>query len=739
MENTKAQNNFESIIKENVKDGSNPFNISKTYPAYIVLVIMLSLSFFIYNNVKNQVNQDFDERFEKSTNSIMSRFENQYQNKFAIVKSMSGLYQLVDQVVRDYFDLYGTVPAKTYPSILSIEYVEKVKDADLSVYTYFISTQGYSDYSFKAQNKKDIYYSIHHILPYPFNGHRLGLDMSNQPQFFGPAMKAANEDKIVATESYVSRSNDTLSFYLIAPIYNKDSDHSTVQSRLNNLKGFLSLELNTKVYFDEALSGKTNESEESIFPSDSLVYFKIIDRDSKNKEYDIYESKNYNTIPKDYSPLRKRTFDYKIADRNLRIEFATIPDFGGSIGESLPIAILIISLLLSFAFFGFVLSVTTSRARALAIADKMTESQRRIVESSQDIIGVINTSGLWLNANNATNNVLNVRPELLLKSSIFDLIIEDYGLKEYVDKTKISNSNLDNRITVKVKYKDTFKWVNWNLSYVKVDQLIYITGRDITLEKIAEEEAQLKTKQIKLAEMYALEASESKTYFMKKLSHQLRNSLTGILGYLQLISNKLYDTEEELNQYVDMAEQSSEEIFNFVSDIVDATLQTGGDNNLNLSLVDVGNALQSCFTSFKSSNLAGNSSLEISNESLKSKAIADSKVLSLIYFDVFSALSSNLKEMQFTVEIQENPYEGATEIQVLTSPNIGIIDLIKIYKTNAVDIINFLQYDKYDFLFKLSNIASLVRRLNGSFTIDSLGEKDGNLITILLPRNKQLE
>jgi len=739
MQNTKVQNNFDSIIKERTGKSSKPFSLSKTYPAYIVLIVMLALSFFIYNTVNKQIENDLNEQFDKSVNSIKGRLDNQFQNKYAILKSMSGLYQLVDQVIRDYFDLYGTVPAQTYPSILSIAYIEKVNDSNLDDYTYFISTQGYYDYSFKAKEKKELYYAIHHILPYPFNGHRLGIDMSSQPEFFGTAMKSITENKIVATESYISRTKDTSSFYFVAPIYAFGSSISAVDGRVQNMRGFLAMEFNTRIYFEEALTGKTNDSEETTFPSDSLVYFKVIDKNSKNEDYVLYQSGNFAKIDSDFKPLKKSEIEYTVADRNLKIEFASVPNFGGNISETLPIATLSISLILSFLFFAFVLSVTTSRARAVAIADKMTESQRRIVESSQDVIGVIDTDGLWLNANNATNSIFNIGPDLILKTSVFDHIIEDYGLRDFFAKAKSSDKNMDNRISVKIKFKDSFKWVNWNVSYVAIDNLIYVTGRDITLEKIAEEDALLKTKQIKLAEMYALEASESKTYFMKILSHQLRNSLTGILGYLQLISNKLYDSEEELDQYVNMAEQSSEEIFTFVSDIVDATIQTGANNNLHLGLVNVGKTFVDSFNNFKSINGYAGSVLDISDSSLNSKAVADISSLKVVYTDCLIALSSNNTKMSFTVEIQENPFEGATEIQILTSTNADIKDLIYLYKNHSTDIISYLNQDKYDFLFKLSNIASLIRRLNGSFGIDYLGDNDGNLITIQLPRNKQID
>ena len=736
MENIK--NDFENIIKQKSSNTSNPFSIKKTYSAYIILIILLAISFVIYNITKNQIENDLNNQYEKAVSSIINRFEVQYENKLNIVKSTSGLYQLVIEVVRDYFDLYSAVPVKTYPSILSINYIEKVYDKDLSVYKYFISTQGYYDYSVKLPIKKEIYYPIHHIMPYEINKHRHGFDISTQELFFKPAWKSVVENEIVATECYVSRSKDTLSFFLIAPIFVKDSKINTIEDRKNNLKGFLALELDAKKFFDEALIG-FQEGKDLRQPTDSLVYFEIIDNTTYEGEKIVYKSLNYDNVPKDFTPYKSSVIDFPVADRKFTIKFYSIPNFATDLQKTLPIGVLAISLILSFVFFAFVISVTTSRARAVALADKMTESQRRIVEASRDIIGVFDINGIWLSLNPAVKEVFNKTEEELIKTSILELNYENNELNNFLEKIKSATNDLKERITIKMKYDKSFKWIMWNLNFVKSDNLVYVIGRDVTLEKQAEEEAALKAKQVKLAEMYALEASESKTYFMKKLSHQLRNSLTGIIGYLQLLNNKLYETEDEMTEYLKLAEQSSEEIFTFVSDIVDATIQKSVDTNLNLDVIYIGKKLVESFEKFKSKNGNSNIKINIDDTALNTKAIADTAALESVYSNTFEALLPQNKVAEIQVEIQENPYDGVTEIQMLAPPNIEVKDLINLYNNHSSDIINYLQYDKGNFLFKISNIASIIRRLNGSFKIDYLGDNDGILVSLILPRNKQIE
>lgn len=737
MEKNSAYSNFDSIIKERSNKTSKPLSISKTYPAFIILAVLLLISFFVYYIVDRQISKELQSEYDQSVTSVMTRLNAQFNSKYEIVESMSALYDVVIEVVRDYFDLYASVPVKSYPSILSIEYIEKVRDADIGTYTFFVSSQGYPQYAFKRTEKKDYYYAIHHILPYETNVHRHGMDISSQKEFFEPAMKSVFENKIVTTENYVSRSNDTSSFYIIAPIYIKDAPRGTVEDRIKNNKGFLALELNTKTYYNMALTGEKLGKKISN-PNDSLIYFKIVDNNN-NKEKIIYQSANYASIPNDFEPMKQSVVEYKLADRELKVHFATVPNFGGTLRKNIPIITLIVSLILNFLFFAFILSVITSRARALAIADRITESQRRIVDASRDVIGVFDADGNWLSANNATFDIFKKEPNSILKTSVFDLSADNSSeLNQFFDKIKTSNKNFNDRITTKMISGTQNKWVNWNLSYVKDDNLVYVTGRDITLEKIAEEEALLKTKQIQLAEMYALEASESKTFFMKKLSHQLRNSLTGITGYLQLLSNKLYDTPEEMDSYVQMAEQSSEEIFEFVSETVDAALNVGKATDLKLELVKVGEDMLVAHKQFVK-NKNNESKLNISNESLETRAIADNTVLLNMFCDTFSALSSNGLKPIFDTTIQEKTTEGMTEIKIKSPSNIEVKQLIDIYQKYSTEIVNHLDKDQNDFIYRLSNIASICRRLNGIFDIEYLGEKDGLLTTFKLQRNKQVE
>jgi len=147
------------------------------------------------------------------------------------------------------------------------------------------------------------------------------------------------------------------------------------------------------------------------YSSDTSILYRCIDTDYSNKQTPFYESGNYNLSKNNYKPFTDVN-TYRLQTGSLLYNFATIPNFMTGFQKILPTLSFIISLILSFAFFGFVLSVTTSRARAVDLAERMTRSQRRIVDSSKDIIAVMDPEGNWKSMNPASTVILNDNPQI---------------------------------------------------------------------------------------------------------------------------------------------------------------------------------------------------------------------------------------------------------------------------------------------------------------------------------------
>ncbi len=731
--NENNNKSFEQILKESAKKQISIYSFSKTYPAYIILVIFLMISYFVFRSTKSNVENSRRTEFEKAIQSVDTRLNNLLQTETEILNSMRGLYDIVPQVVRDYFEIYGTVPTKTYNSIVSISYILPVNNAQKGQFIYNSQSIGYYDYQINPAGDRPFYYAVQMMVPFSnYQDKLLGFDIATIPELKTAFEKALDNNELVASDfiKFPIHKN-TLTTFLFSPIYPKNAKLETLEERKQSFQGALGMEIDVKAFFEESLAGGSSLNR-TVFPTDSSIIFQFFEKRNGQSNL-IFSSSNAHSLST-FTPSLSSSVIFKIADKEIELKFYTVKNFGGALQQYMPYLALGISLILSLVLFGFILSVITSRGRALDLAERMTRSQRRIIENTQDIIAAMDLTGIWRSMNPASEKIFGLLPNELIGNSIFDLFTNE---KEKNNFQEILNENTDEtlqRIDVRMKKKDKSEiWVNWSLTISKDDGLAYVIGRDVTLEKKAEEEAELRSRQIHLASYVAQEANEAKTMFMINASHQLRNSLTGVLGYLQLLNEKFYDNEEELSNYIKLAEESSEEIFSFVSDFVDVALQ-GTNSEVNLDNVKFSKVIHEIQKQLEENNIKISSPDNLEHITLQ---ISEKHLIRSLY-EIISALTEGLTNQQVDFSIEINDFDGTVSLQILAPPNPFVSDLISLYKESMDDIIDILKDDKEEVIFRFAKAASKIRIMNGQVSFDTFGRDDQNLSTINLPLKRKI-
>ncbi|OGU10495.1 MAG: hypothetical protein A2X61_08610 [Ignavibacteria bacterium GWB2_35_12] len=729
---SKVQNfketSYESILKQAASQRKLVFDIKKTYPAFIVLILFLVLSVFIWIFVADKVQSDKTAAFDKANSSVMSRVELKVQNSYQVLQSMRGLYDNLVQVVRDYFVLYGSVPVKTYSSIISLMYVPKIDSSLLSEHIHFTQSQGLYDYKVYPVGNREYYMPAAFVVPSEKNMHVSGYDFATNKITFDAISKAQAQNKMIATPVFKFIRHDTNEIFLVSPIVHKKGSLGAFGYNTDFFEGVVILELNAKEFFADALREEV--------PSDTSIIFEFSDKDYSGNETSIYTSKNIGLINAGNSPELMTEKILKIADRDIKVKFATIPHFGGQFQQTLPLISFIISLVLSFVLFGFVLVTTTRKAIAIDLAERMTRSQRRILDTSNDIIAVMDMNGAWKSMNPASSIIFGYQPDEMIGQTIHSLCQNTSELQEMFDSIPDFNDDFTTRLDLLMTTRDTgSKWLNFSFTVSKKDSLIYAIGRDVTLEKLAEEEAKVRTKQIQVVEQYTRETNETRNYFIIKLSHKLRNSITSIIGYIQLLTQKAYDNQEEHDSYLQLANESSEDLFSFTSDLIEVVKgdQSGKDIS-RVSLFFVLNSAIEKYQEFISPEMTVNFSL--SDDVKSSTAVANVNILSDTFVNLFKTLSLNSTKVNFRISSSENTYESVTDIQLICDSNPLLNDMITLYKEFKDSIFEALKADKNEILFNLAVAASNIRILNGTMTIDSLEPDNMNIVQITLPLNE---
>lgn len=715
------------------------YSFSRTYPAYLILIILLGLSYFIYMTTKNNVAAENQNQFEKATKSVELRLQNLLHSDLEILQSMRGLYDMLPTVVRDYFEIYATVPVNQHISIESIAYIPFINSSQKDEFIFNTYSIGYYYYRIHPDGDRAFYYPVQMVVPFDdYKNNLLGYDIATNDILKNAYEKAREENQMTSTPVFdFTLRNNQQTLFIFSPIYTQNVDIKTISSRKENFIACLALEINSANFFKEALSGGENTSS-SNYPTDSNIIYRFYDVQDNNK-VSIYESQNANLLNGNYKPLLSSTVPFKIANREITLEFYTSPSFQNSMASNLPYIALVISLLLSFALFGFILAIITSRARAVDLAERMTRSQRRILETTRDIIASMDFDGNWKSMNNASLYVFGYPEDEMIKINFYDLIIDDKD-KEYL-KSIISKSN-ENEVSTKIemqmkKADDTPIWMRWNLVISLIDKLIYAIGSDITLEKKEDEAAQLRAQQMRLASFFIQEAAQARTIYTIKTNHQLRNSLTSVMGYLQLVDQKLYENEEEMNSYIKLAQESSEEIYTYLTDIMEATETNDGSDIMSLeySAINIGNLLESLNSEISiNQNEYGNLILNIPSEANSIIITSNLNYLKEALMDIIGALNQNLAENEISFQFDIDKQENSLQIQIISKPNPLASEMISLFKEHQEDLVEAIKYDKYDILFRLAASASRIHTLNGQIVYDSLGENNENiaLITLLI-------
>jgi PAS domain S-box-containing protein len=711
---------YDTVITEVSQKRGPSFSFSKTYPAYIVLIIGLLTSIAIWYLVKQRVESERKLAFDKSMSSVMTRLNNAYRDHEQVLRSIDGLYDGYIQVVRDVFELYASIPTKTYSSILSADYVPYVSNGKKGEFIFYAQSERYLDYAIYPAGNRSEYYPVEYIVPFEKNHHRSGYDLATNPVIFKTIKQAKKTAGYTATPFFDIRP-DTVGFMLMTRVF-KRSEYGQTQ----NFDGVVLLEVEANRFFKNSLGNST--------ASDTAIAFECsAPFGSSEKKQVVFSSGNYKALTS-MSPEFQEERSFRIADKEIAVNFKSLPNVGGGFQKMLPLVSLIASIITSFILFGFVLSMTTSRIRALDLADRMTRSQRRIVDSSKDIIAVMDEQGVWKTMNPASIGMLGYTPQEIIERPITESFKNPDDIlvfKEIIDEAEDEvAAQMDVETITKT---GEVRWISWNFTVSHKDGVIYCVGRDVTLQKLAEEQVKLKSRQVELAENFALEASEFKSGFMIEMGHKLRNSLTGIIGYLQLLSQQVYQTKEEQLGFVTMAEQSSEELYSIVVDMLDKAESEISHSNVQIKEVKFSELIDNVRNELQRDDNIVN--VNISGDDILVNV--DQWLLQSALSELIKALYYGTTETTIELNIQPNTYEKTAEIQILAPANKHVSEMLWILKRGKDVLLESLEVDEHSILFRLALAASIIRRMNGSAVFEAL-EEDGNVVMITLPA-KQLD
>lgn len=98
---------------------------------------------------------------------------------------------------------------------------------------------------------------------------------------------------------------------------------------------------------------------------------------------------------------------------------------------------------------------------------------------------------------------------------------------------------------------------------------------------------EMRNQELNIARTAAEEASQLKSDFLSSTSHELRTPLASTLNYLKLLKEGFYDNPEELQEYIDVAYHSAENLVAIINDVLDIAKIEAGRMPVHLESVNL--------------------------------------------------------------------------------------------------------------------------------------------------------
>ncbi len=231
---------------------------------------------------------------------------------------------------------------------------------------------------------------------------------------------------------------------------------------------------------------------------------------------------------------------------------------------------------------------STMGASTKAGGDKFKD----MIENASDGFFQTSIDGKFLEFNPALIKILGYskEKELLKLNIIKNVFVNEDDREKLIDLLKKTEKVKNYRLQLKKKDGSIITVrLNDRVVYDKDNKPLYMEGsiQDITQQIINEEEKKNELDELKVEKRKATHASHSaiytsniKTQFLANMSHEIRTPMNSVLGFLTLIENGLFDSEQELKDFARNAKLSADSLLDIINNILDISKIESGKMEL---------------------------------------------------------------------------------------------------------------------------------------------------------------
>ncbi|MDP4029122.1 MAG: PAS domain S-box protein [Gallionella sp.] len=215
-------------------------------PAWVVLLICLSLAIAAWYGLRMQAAKNASQQFELHVHDVIDSIEERLRQHEQILLGGAGLFNASESVNRSEWRSYvERLNLKdNYPGIQGVGFSRIIRPAELQAHIATIRAEGFPEYTVRPPGERPLYTSI--IYLEPFAGRNLvafGYDMMSEATRAKAMSMAAESGKTAITGKVKlvqeTHGKEQAGFLMYVPVYRKHQPLVTPEDRWKALQGFV--------------------------------------------------------------------------------------------------------------------------------------------------------------------------------------------------------------------------------------------------------------------------------------------------------------------------------------------------------------------------------------------------------------------------------------------------------------------------------------------------------------------
>lgn len=542
----------------------------------LFLGMVLTIASTLY--MKHDLEQMAIEDLETINSDIQTRIKYRLTAHAQLLRGGTAFFESSDNITRnDWHKFYlRSEIERNLPGILGFGFAEAVSPENLDEHIQKIREEGFPQYKIWPAGQREMYSAIVYLEPFNWRNQRaFGFDMLSEPTR-RKAMETARDSNMAILSGKITLVQETnedvqAGTLMYIPVYKKNMPTENVQQRREAILGWVY----SPYRMDDLMNGILGRWEST---REGHVFLHVFDDKNTDKESLLYTSDNSPNVNKQLENTRsiKSSIDFH-GKRWTLVLYQT--DSTPIMFQSKVIILFVTGSIISFLVFFLIISLLSTRSRALQIADKLTtklkESEQKFnkfFDSNPALLSVISIpERIFLEVNNAFLQATGyTRTEVIGKpAGEFNLFTDSDKQKKTIQK--LDSDGVIHNMEVKINTKNQSVITglfSGSIIATRGKKYFLTVITDITKQKQAEEQIQYQTRRLTtlishLQGGILMETSDRKVLQINKQFCQIFNisaPLEAIVGSdCKAASEQVKEFFVEKESFVKRIEQSIDE------------------------------------------------------------------------------------------------------------------------------------------------------------------------------------